>query len=139
MCAVPDDVLNDVRPFRALHYDPSVVTDIGACLSQPYDVISPAQQEAYYRQHPHNVIRLILSKERPGDDERANRYTRARGELEDWRRQGILRSTVRPSFWVYEQSFDLLGIGRKTVRGFIGAVRLQDYAERRVLPHEKVL
>jgi uncharacterized protein (DUF1015 family) len=136
---VPEDALNDVRPFRALHYDPSVVTDIGECLSQPYDVISPAQQEAYYRQHPHNVIRLILNKEQPGDDERANRYTRARSELEDWRRQGILRSTARPSFWVYEQSFDLPGIGRKTVRGFIGAVRLQDYSERRVLPHEKVL
>ncbi len=35
-----------------------VVKDIGHCLSQPYDVISAAQQEAYYRQHPYNVIRL---------------------------------------------------------------------------------
>ena len=46
------DRINDVRPFRALHYDPAVVGDIGPCLSQPYDVISPAQQEAYYRQQP---------------------------------------------------------------------------------------
>ncbi|HET6452279.1 MAG TPA: DUF1015 family protein, partial [Spirochaetia bacterium] len=78
---MPDDVLNDVRPFRALHYDPSVVKDIGECLSQPYDVISPAQQDAYYRQQPHNVIRLILNKEQPGDGEAVNRYTRARDEL----------------------------------------------------------
>ena len=136
---MPDDVLNDVRPFRALHYDPSVVKDIGECLSQPYDVISPAQQDAYYRQQPHNVIRLILNKEQPGDGEAVNRYTRARDELQAWRRQGILRATARPSFWVYEQSFDLPGIGRRTVKGFIGAVRLRDYAERRILPHEKVL
>ena len=69
---VPDTV-NDVRPFRALHYDPSAVANIGGCLSQPYDVISPQQQEAYYRQHPHNVIRLILNKAEPGDAENANR------------------------------------------------------------------
>ena len=133
------DPVNDVRPFRALHYDPSVVPDIGRCLSQPYDVISPAQQDAYYRQHPNNVIRLILNKEEPGDRDTQNRYTRARDALQDWRRQGVLRATARPSFWVYEQSFDLPGIGRRTVKGFIGAVRLRDYEERRILPHEKVL
>jgi uncharacterized protein (DUF1015 family) len=133
------DSINDVRPFRALHYDPSVVKDIGDCLSQPYDVISPAQQDAYHAQHPQNVIRLILGKEQAGDADGGNRYTRARDLLAEWRAAGILRATARKSFWVYEQQFDLPGIGRKTVKGFIGAVRLRDYGERRILPHEKVL
>jgi uncharacterized protein (DUF1015 family) len=133
------DSINDVRPFRALHYDPAVVEDVGLCLSQPYDVISPEQQDAYYRQHPHNVIRLILDKAEGEDGETHNRYTRARDRLGQWRADGILRSTKSRSFWVYEQEFDLPGIGRKKVKGFIGAVRLRDYAERRVLPHEKVL
>jgi len=132
-------MVNDVRPFRALHYDPAVVRDIGLCLSQPYDVISPAQQEAYYRQHTHNVIRLILNRIETGDDERSNRYTRARDLLAEWREAGILHPTARPSFWVYEQAFDLPDIGRKKVRGFIGAVRLHEYGERRILPHEKVI
>ena len=133
------DSINDVRPFRALHYDPAVVTDTGLCLSQPYDVISPAQQEAYYRQSPHNVIRLILNREEPGDDAANNRYTRARDLLAGWRDAGILHGTARPSFWVYEQQFDLPGIGRRSIKGFIGAVRLADYDEHRILPHEKVL
>ena len=133
------DTVNDVRPFRALHYDPARVPDIGLCLSQPYDVISPAQQDAYYAQHPNNVIRLILNRSGPTDTETDNRYTRARGLLEEWTASGILHPTKAPSFWVYEQQFDLPGIGRKTVKGFIGAVRLADYAERRILPHEKVL
>ena len=133
------DSINDVRPFRALHYDPSVVPDLGLCLSQPYDVISPAQQDAYYAQHPNNVIRLILNKEEPDDADGHDRYTRARALLGQWRANGVLRSTARPSFWVYEQEFDLPDIGRKKVKGFIGAVRLRDYTERRVLPHEKVL
>ncbi len=133
------DRINDVRPFRALHYDPSVVPDLGLCLSQPYDVISPAQQDAYYAQHPCNVIRLILNKEERDDADSHNRYTRARTLLAQWRASGVLRATARPSFWVYEQEFDLPEIGRKKVKGFIGLVRLRDYAERRVLPHEKVL
>jgi uncharacterized protein (DUF1015 family) len=133
------DKINDVRPFRALHYDPKNVADIGLCLSQPYDVISPSQQDAYYAQHPCNVIRLILNRIEKGDTETDNRYTRARDLLKEWRDNGILHPTRAPSFWVYEQEFDLPGIGRKTVKGFIGAVRLRDYAERRILPHEKVL
>jgi len=135
---MPDN-LNDVLPFRALHYDPAKVPDIGLCLSQPYDVISPAQQERYYRQHEHNIIRLILNRESPGDDERGNRYTRARDLLGQWRRQGALTHTERPSFWVYEQEFDIPEIGRKKVKGFIGLVRLQDYESRKILPHEKVM
>jgi uncharacterized protein (DUF1015 family) len=135
---VPDSV-NHVRPFRALHFDPSVAGDVGACLSQPYDVISPAQQEAYYRQSPNNIIRLILGREEASDTEACNRYTRARDQLAAWRASGVLRATNRPSFWVYEQQFDLPGLGRRRVKGFIGAVRLRDYEERRILPHEKVL
>jgi uncharacterized protein (DUF1015 family) len=133
------DRINDVRPFRALHYDPAVVGEVGPCLSQPYDVISPAQQEAYYEQCPHNVIRLILNRQEPSDDAARNRYTRARDLLSSWRASGVLHRTRRSSFWVYEQQFDLPGIGRKTIKGFIGAVRLHDYAEGRILAHEKVL
>ena len=135
---MPDSV-NEVRPFRALHYDPTKVKDIGLCLSQPYDVISAEQAEAYYAQHPYNVIRLILNRVEPGDNDGNNRYTRARDLLSAWRADGALRRTARPSFWVYEQEFDLPGIGRKRVKGFIGAVRLREYAERRILPHEKVM
>jgi uncharacterized protein (DUF1015 family) len=131
--------VNEVRPFRALHYDPEKIPDIGSCLSQPYDVISAERQEAYYQQHPHNVIRLILGREQSGDGPSDNRYTRARDFLAAWRAQGVLRYTLRPSFWVLEQEFDLPEFGRRKVKGFIGLVRLQDYGSGRVLPHEKIM
>jgi len=127
--------INVVRPFRALHYDPEKVP-VGACLSQPYDVISAERQEEYHRRHPCNVIRLILGREQPGDGEADNRYTRARDLLASWRAQGVLRYTRQPSFWVLEQEFELPEIGRRKVRGFIGLVRLQDYGSGRILPHE---
>jgi uncharacterized protein (DUF1015 family) len=131
--------VNEVRAFRALHYNPEKIDDIGLCLAQPYDVISPQQQDAYYAQHPCNVIRLILNKERPGDGEKDNPYTRAKTHLEQWQVEGVIRETGRPSFWVYEQSFDISEIGGKKVKGFIGLVRLQDYEERKILPHEKIM
>jgi uncharacterized protein (DUF1015 family) len=131
--------VNEVRPLRALHYDPEKIDDIGLCLAQPYDVISPEQQENYYKQHPYNVIRLILNKEQAGDNESENPYTRAKNYLAQWETEGVIRGTGRLSFWVYEQAFDIPEIGRKKVKGFIGLVRLQDYEERKILPHEKIM
>jgi len=133
------DRINDVRPFKAMHYNPAEIDNVGLCLSQPYDVISEEQQDEYYKQHKYNVIRLILNKISENDDESNNRYTRARDLLQDWKQKDIIHACHRPSFWIYEQAFDIPAIGRKKLKGFIGIVRLQDYAEKRILPHEKVM
>ncbi len=61
--------INEVRPFRAEHYNPEKIEDIGFCLSRPYDVISPLEQDEYYQLHPNNVVRLILNKIEQGDTE----------------------------------------------------------------------
>ncbi|MBN1696028.1 MAG: DUF1015 domain-containing protein [Spirochaetales bacterium] len=134
-----DNNINDVRPFCAYHYNPMKIGDIGACLSQPYDVISPAQQEKYYRRHENNIIRLILGKSETADNALSNQYTRARDYLKTWCDQNILHKTARDSFWVYEQEFRINDGGPRKVKGFIGKVRLYDYEEMRILPHEKVL
>jgi uncharacterized protein (DUF1015 family) len=131
--------VNHVKAFKALHYSPARIPDIGACLSQPYDVISPAAQEAYYARDPHNVVRLILGKIEPGDDDRHNRYTRAADSLAAWKRENQLIPSDHPSFYVYEQVFSLPGLGTKKLSGFIGLVKLSAYGEGRVLPHELVL
>lgn len=81
--------LNEVRPFRALHYDSEKIDNIGLCLARPYDVISPEKQQAYYRQHPYNVIRLILNKDQAGDNESENPYTRAKNHLARWETDGM--------------------------------------------------
>jgi uncharacterized protein (DUF1015 family) len=131
--------VNEVKPFRALHYNPRKVSDIGACLSQPYDVISPQAQKAYYEKDPHNVIRLILGMVEPGDNERNNRYTRAADCLRVWKNEETLIPSDSDSFFAYEQTFRLPGIGKKTLSGFIGLVKLSAYGEGRVLPHELVM
>jgi uncharacterized protein (DUF1015 family) len=132
-------IRNDVKPFKALCYNPKKIDNLGLCLSQPYDVISPSQQDAYYAQHQFNVIRLILNRIEKTDTDANNRYTRARETLGAWKKEAILVHSERPAFFAYEQSFKLPGNISKNLTGYIGLVRLADYEEGRVLPHEKVL
>ena len=132
-------IANEVLPLRALHYDPRRIERIGACLAPPYDVITPAMQEAYQAQHPYNVVRLTLGRQHAGDSDADNRYTRAAATLDDWLARGVLQAAAQPAFWVYEQHFALPRAGSRRVTGVIGRVRLHDYCAGAILPHERVM
>lgn len=132
-------MINDVQPLCAWHYNPGKIEDIGQCLSLPYDVISPGMQEDYYTRHPYNIIRLILNRKQPEDNEVQNQYTRAAALLAEWKKQEILVRSHTPAFWVYEQEYELAEPEKKRLNGFIGLVKLADFEEMRILPHEKIL
>ncbi len=57
----------EIRPFRALRFEPDVVGDLAAVVSPPYDVISPALQRELVARHPKNVVRLDLPLDELGD------------------------------------------------------------------------
>ena len=48
-----------IYPFRAWRYNPSIVR-LDDVVTQPYDKISPAMQQAYYQRSPYNLVRIIL-------------------------------------------------------------------------------
>lgn len=137
--AVNRHAANEVLPLRALHYDADRVGPIGPCLAPPYDVITPAMQEALHAQHPYNVVRLTLGRQHAGDTGADNRYTRAAATLDDWLARGVLRAAAQPAFWVYEQRFAMAEAGARRVTGVIGRVRLHDYAAGAIRPHERVM
>src|SRR5438045_3733390 len=97
----------DVQPFRGFRYDLARVGDLSDVIAPPYDVIDPALQEALYARSPHNVVRLILNKETPGDTDHENRYTRAGQAVRDWMREGILAQDSARSIYIYEQEFEV--------------------------------
>src|SRR5439155_17126350 len=127
----------EVRPFTGLLYDPSVVGPVGAVTAPPYDTISPIDQERYHRAHPHNVVRLILGRAEPGDDEADNPYVRAASYLRRWRRDGALVPTEGPAVFPYEFRFHLGGVER-LVRGVIAEVGLEPWGGS-ILRHERTL
>jgi uncharacterized protein (DUF1015 family) len=109
----------DLRPIRAVRYS----EPLGQLVAPPYDVLDDAQVAAYRARHPHNVVHLT----RPGQD-----YEGSARLFQRWLADGVLGEDARPAFYVHETTFD----GR-TRRDVIGALRLQPYEDRVVLPHER--
>jgi len=128
-----------IVPFRALRYDPKRVTPSDV-VTQPYDKITPQGQERYYAASPYNLVRLILGKREPSDDDRNNVYTRAASFFGDWRRQGIFLQDGQPSIYVYSQTFTVPGSKTEAERrGFIALGRVEDYSSGVVYRHEQTL
>lgn len=122
-------------PFAALRYNLDHVGSISNVIAPPYDVIDPDLQEHLYKQHPANVIRIILNRVEPGDtgDER---YDRAAKFVQQWRSEGVLKLEDSPAFYVYHQQFTHDGTTFNR-RGFMGRVRLQRFGEGKIYPHEE--
>ena len=129
----------EIQAFRAVRYNLGQVGSLSDVVAPPYDVIGPELQDELYRKSPYNVIRLILNKIEPGDDDEVNnRYTRARRFLRDWQSDGILYTDPDPAIYVYHQEFTVEGVTYNR-RGFMGRVRLSPFGEGKVFPHEETL
>src|SRR5690349_10985179 len=95
----------EIIPFPGIHYNPARVP-IDEVIAPPYDVLSPAQQNALYDKHSANIVRIMLNKEEPGDNDTQNRYTRAATCLNEWLSQGILVQDDTPALYEYIQRFE---------------------------------
>lgn len=138
--ALPEEPVPEVRPFRALRFDPSVVGDLGLVVAPPYDVIGPEEHERLLARHPANVVRLDLPVEASGDDP-DDRYRRAARTLAGWRSDGTLRKDPHPSVYVYEQAYRVPGTNEaRTQRGFFARLRLGAFGPGSgILPHERTM
>ena len=130
----------DIRPFRALRYDPEVVGDPAAVIAPPYDVIGPDLHRELLARHPHNAVRLDLPEVVSGEDP-DERYRRVARTLTAWRSDGTLRKDSRPSVYVYEQVYRVPGTRiERTQRGFFARLRIEPFGPgSSVLPHERTL
>ncbi len=128
-----------IYPFRALRYNTHKVA-LGDVVTQPYDKISPAMQEAYYERSPYNLIRVILGKRNPADTETENVYIRAAKSLQDWRKEAVLIEEREPALYGYAQRYTVPGTSEvRERRGLICLGHLYDYAEQVVYRHEQTL
>jgi len=129
-----------IYPFRPWRYNPAAVR-LDDVVTQPYDKISPAMQQAYYQSSPFNLVRIILGLPELFDAERGESvYSRAARDFRDWREQGILIQEKTPCVYAYAQRFAQPGSGElKERHGFIALGKLQDYSEHVVFRHEQTL
>lgn len=127
-----------IFPFRGWRYDLNAAgaADLAELVTPPYDVISPAQQAAFYARHADNIIRLELAQDQAGDGDAANRYTRAAATLADWQDRGVLRQEAQVAIYLLQQRATLPDGQIATRRGLIFRLRLAPWGEG-ILPHER--
>lgn len=117
----------DIRPFKAILYT-TKAGDPENLITQPYDKIDLQMQKEYYVKSPYNYCRLILPLEE-------NKYQVANERIMQWLKEGIIAKETQPAIFVSRQEFTLED--KKYVRtGIIAALKLYNYSENMVFPHE---
>jgi uncharacterized protein (DUF1015 family) len=129
----------EVKPFKAFRFDAGIVGDVGSCISPPYDVISPEQQEQLYDKNEYNIVRIIKGKTTSSDIEGDNQYTRAADYLKTWIEKGVLKQDSAEAIYAYVQDFEVAG-NHFQRNSFIALTRLEEFGPSgHVKPHEQTL
>jgi uncharacterized protein (DUF1015 family) len=125
--------MTEVKPLRALRYDPRVVGSLDAVAAPPYDVIDDRLRRELVARSPFNAVEVDLPRAEGSDP-----YLHAQTTLEAWRQQGIVVRDREPALWAMAQDYAVPGRpGRITRRGFFCRVRVEDYGPGRIRPHER--
>jgi len=128
----------DIKAFKGIRYNTEKLGCIDKLVSAPYDVISAEDRKHYHELHENNFVRLILGEEFPCDDEINNRFTRAGDYINKWLEEKVLIKEAEPSIYLYQQKFNTVK-GKSIVNGFITSVKICEYDEKIILPHENTL
>ncbi len=126
-----------IKPFRGFRYTDRLLKNGYNIIAPPYDVISEKDQEYYYDQSPKNVIRLILGKDLLGDNEKDNRYTRAKDFLSLWLDEGTIVTDENESIYGYSQTFPTPSGKLLKRSGFVALMRLEDLNSGNIYAHER--
>jgi uncharacterized protein (DUF1015 family) len=130
----------EIVPFRAVRYAATKGRALGALLAPPYDMVSQEQRDELLRRSPHNIIHVTLGEDRPGDGPgTTSKYARVAETWASWLAQGVLRRDPSPALYPLEQSFWAPDGRNLKRRGVMAAVRLHEFGEGIIVPHEKTL
>jgi len=124
----------EVTPFRGIRYHESIALD--EVVAPPYDVIPAAQAAELRARDPRNAVHLDLPVA-PGEAAEDAPYAAAAAAFEGWQAGGVLIRDATPGLYLVDQTYRGPDGRERTRRGFIARLRLADFAERVVLPHER--
>ncbi len=120
-----------ISGFHGYRYNPEVIRNFDEVLAPPYDVISPEQRDELYEKSINNVVRIILTK-----GEGDAKYKEAADTFNRWIKDKVLIRDEEPSIYVYQQVFEEGGKTYKR-KGFISAVKIEDFENKQIFAHER--
>lgn len=119
-----------IKAFKGMRYSTNA-GEIKELCCPPYDIISDSQREEFLKENPNNIIRLELPK---GE----NPYKDAADILKMWQDKGVLFKEDKPAIYIYEEEFTAYN-ERKSIKGIIVRVKLEEFSKGIILPHEFTL
>jgi len=117
-----------IEPFPALIFNRERAGRLEDLIAPPYDLIDQARQQQLYTRSPNNIVRLELNRD-------PDPYASAAATMARWTAEGILQR-LQPSIFLYTQTFEL-DRQKFTRNGWVVRIRLEEFASRRILPHER--
>jgi uncharacterized protein (DUF1015 family) len=121
------DAVADVRPLRGVRFDARRTGPIGSLIAPPYDVAAEPANGADFSIRKIEGVDLGCG----GDD-----HALAAARYQTWLEQGALRRDARPTIYIHQHQFNHSGTAVSRT-GLLARVRLTDWSERLVLPHER--
>ena len=121
-----------LRPFKGIRYNQEISGDLTKNVCPPFDSISEALQEKLYKISEYNTVRLELGIRGMYEDP----YFSAAEIQNSWIKNEVLTQDDSPSIYVTEEEFKF-GDQVITRKGFICAIKVEEYKNKVVIPHEK--
>ena len=120
-----------IKPFKAFLYNKNIISQIEHLVCPAYDIILQSDIPALLAKHPYNMVNL----ERPIG---ADCYKNAAKIFQSWKNNSVLTQDKTNCIYIYEQNFEING-ELKTISGIICLVKLENFRNKVVLPHENTL
>jgi uncharacterized protein (DUF1015 family) len=121
-----------LRPFKGIRYNQEISGDLTKNVCPPFDSISETLQENLYKISDYNTVRLELGIRGMYEDP----YFSAAEIQNSWIKNEVLTQDDSPSIYVTEEEFKF-GDQVITRKGFICAIKVEEYKNKIVIPHEK--
>lgn len=126
----------EIAPFQGIRFSPVAGNDVSSRIAPPYDVLDATDKTKLLARDPRNIVAVDLPHVPPKDAGPPEAYERSRRLLDDWLKDGTLIRDPRASLYLYHQKFEHAG-KTYTRRMFIARLRLHEFAEGVILPHEQ--
>jgi len=141
-CKYRDPQMPEIRPIQGFRYDPARWADTSALTAPPYDVIGPDLRAKLEAASEQNIVRADLparsgtdfTSASGGDEE--GPYRKSAELLKKWIADGVLVRDKQPAIYIYTQTYTVAGKTHTRV-GIISRVRLAEFSEGEILPHEQ--
>jgi uncharacterized protein (DUF1015 family) len=125
----------EIRPFRAVYYNRSVVGNLSEVICPPYDIINTRMEEELYQRNTYNFVRIENNRQMTQDSNMDNRYTRSAAKLKQWLEEKVLITAEAPAIYVHDHYF--FNQGQKYKRsGLIVRAKIEEWHKNIIRPHE---